>query len=47
MDQSFYSLHEFMLHTKSIAYVLVGIGLVVLAGFWCFLSGRDEKISKF
>ncbi len=47
MDQQFYSLHDFMLHTKSVTYVLIGAGLVVLAGFWLFLSGRDEKIRKF
>ncbi len=47
MNGVFYSLHSFMLHTKSITYVLMGIGLVALACFWLFLSERDEDIRKF
>ncbi len=43
----FTSLQDFMLHTKSITYILMGVGLVALACFWVFLSGRDEDIRKF
>ncbi len=47
MDGVFHSLHGFMLHSKTITYVLMGAGLVALAWFWRFLSERDEDIRKF
>ena len=43
----FYSLHAFMLETKTLTYVLMGLGIVALACFWRFLSGRDEDIRKY
>ena len=42
MDNVFYSLHEFMLRTESITYVLIVVALISITGFWLFLSGRDE-----
>jgi hypothetical protein len=36
-----------MLHTKPLAYGLIGFGLAALAAYWCFLSEKDEKIRKF
>ena len=47
MDLQFYTLHEFLLHSKSITYMLVGAILVGLLLFWLFLSGRDEKKRTF
>lgn len=47
MDTIFYSLHDFMLHTKNWAYILMGVALVGYACYWLFLSGRDENIRKF
>ncbi|MFH1136880.1 MAG: hypothetical protein V1816_12450 [Pseudomonadota bacterium] len=42
MDGHFYHLQEFMLHTKSVIYVLmVGI-LIGFAAFWRFLSEKDD-----
>ena len=41
MDDVFYSLHDFMLHTKTWTYVFMGCGLFVLLGFYIFLTGRD------
>lgn len=41
--ETFYSLHAFMLETKSVTYVLMGFGLVALGLFWRFLSGRDKS----
>lgn len=41
------TLHEFMLHTKSWTYVLMGLTLVCYLGYWLFLTGRDEKIRKY
>ncbi|WP_169726957.1 sulfate respiration complex protein HmcD [Desulfovibrio cuneatus] len=47
MDTVFYSYHDFMLATKTITYVLMGLGLFGLLGFWLFLTGRDEPIRKY
>lgn len=44
---TFYSLHAFMLETKTLTYVLMGLGIVALACFWRFLSDRDEDIRKY
>lgn len=45
--QTFYSLQAFMLETKSVTYLLMGAGIVALALFWRFLSGRDDEIRKY
>jgi hypothetical protein len=42
MDGIFYTLHDFMVHTKNISYILMAVALIGLAGFWSFLVGRDE-----
>jgi hypothetical protein len=43
METIFYSLQDFMLHTKNVAYILMGGILVLLPLFWVFLTGREEK----
>lgn len=47
MEHIFYSLHEFMLHTKNITYLLIVGALVGIGCFWLFLTGRDDDIRKF
>ena len=47
MEHIFYSLHDFMLCTKTMTYVLMGLGLFGLLGYWLFLTGRDESIRKY
>jgi hypothetical protein len=47
MDSLFYTMHDFLLHSKSITYILMGVILVGLLLFWLFLSGRDEKKQTF
>ena len=42
MDNTFYSLQEFMLHTKSAVYILMGAMILGILGFWLYLTGRDE-----
>lgn len=37
-----YTLQEFMLHTHNVIYLLAGVSLVAITGFWLFLTGRDE-----
>ena len=47
MTEIFYSLHDFMLHTKSWTYIFMGLTVLAIWGFYLFISGRDEKIRKF
>lgn len=47
METSFYSLHEFMLHTKSIVYIILAGVLVGLPLFWRFLTDHDEKKTTY
>ena len=43
MDGTINTLHEFMLHTESITYILIVVFLIAITAFWRFLTGRDEK----
>lgn len=43
MQTMFQTLHAFMLHTKSITYLLVGGLLIGFLLFWFFLTGRDDE----
>jgi hypothetical protein len=47
METIFYSLQDFMLSTKTMTYILMGLGLLGLLGYWLFLTGRDESIRKY
>ncbi len=38
----FYTLQDFYTHTKGISYLLIIVTLLGLAGFWCFLNGREK-----
>ena len=42
MESIFYSLHDFYLHSKSVTYIFMGIGIFCLLGWWVFLTGRDR-----
>ncbi len=42
MENAFYTLQDFMLHTKGAAYILMGAMILGLLGFWRYLTGRDE-----
>jgi len=42
MEQVFYTLQDFMVHTKAVVYVLMGLWLIAVVGFWSFLTGRDD-----
>ena len=44
MDGIFYTLQEFMAHTKGITYLLIVAILVGMLLFWNFLVERDEDI---
>jgi hypothetical protein len=46
MDNSIVTLHDFMLRTESITYILVVVVLVSFIFFWRFLTDRDEDATK-
>lgn len=41
--ENIHTLHDFMLHTKNITYLLIVVALVGITGFWLFLTDRDEE----
>ncbi len=43
MDHAFYTLHDFMLHTESVTYLLVIATLAGMTLFWLFLTGGKNK----
>lgn len=43
MEHDIYTLHEFMLFTKSQLYPLAAVFLVVLLGFWIYLTGGEKQ----
>jgi hypothetical protein len=42
MDGIFYTLQDFLTYTKGVTYILIVAILLVMLGFWRFLTGRDE-----
>lgn len=42
MDQIFYTLHDFMLRTESVTYLLIVPALLAITLFWCFLAPKDD-----
>ncbi len=45
MDE-FPNIYLFTLFTKNWTYVLMGVTLLCLWGFWHFLTARDKKTGK-
>lgn len=41
-----HTLHEFMLHSKTMTYIVMALVLLAITGFWFFLSGRDDDDHK-
>lgn len=42
----YYVYHDFMMHTKNIVYMLMGLFVAVFWGLWAFMTSRDEEIHK-
>lgn len=42
MDNSFYTLFDFLTHTKGLGYIVAGIFLVGFIPFWRWLTEREE-----
>ena len=38
----FHTLQEYLTHTEGATYILMVVALVGVAGFWQFLSARDD-----
>ncbi len=47
MENAFFTLQDFMLHSKAMAYLLMAAALIGLPLFWTFLTGRDKKKRTF
>ena len=43
MDNTIHTLQDFMLHTESNTYILMGVYLVCMVGFWMFLTQKDVE----
>lgn len=42
----FYTMYEFMVYTKSMTYVLMGLALVLFLCFYRFLTARDTRSGR-
>jgi hypothetical protein len=42
MEDSIYTLQDYMFHTESITYILIVGALLAITLFWLFLSQRDD-----
>ena len=43
MDNTIFTLQDFMFCTKSMLYIIMVIALLAITGFWLFLTGEDEE----
>ena len=43
MENSFHTLHDFLVYTKGAAYILMGVTVLGILGFWLYITGRDEE----
>ncbi|WP_022660544.1 sulfate respiration complex protein HmcD [Paucidesulfovibrio longus] len=46
MDHAFYTLQDFLTHTKGSVYILMGLALAGFVGWWRFLVARDPENHK-
>lgn len=42
MDNVFYTLQDFLTHTKGVLYILIVLILIGMLAFWNFLTERDD-----
>ena len=43
MEKIIFTLHDYMLHTESITYLLMAVSLFAILGFWFYLTEKDEE----
>ncbi|WP_243357804.1 sulfate respiration complex protein HmcD [Fundidesulfovibrio terrae] len=39
----FHVYHDFMVHAKGEAYILMGVFLATFVGWWLFVTGKEPK----
>ena len=39
----FHTLFDFLTHTDSVTYILIGVFLISFIGFWKFLTERERE----
>lgn len=42
METIYHTLHDYMLRTEGVTYLLIIASLISIAGFWFFLTGNDK-----
>lgn len=42
MDGIYYTLQDFMTHTKGVTYIIMVLALIAITAFWRFLTDRDD-----
>ncbi len=42
MKETLVTLQDFMLHTESVTYIIMGISLIGVLGFWFYLTETDD-----
>lgn len=42
MDGIYYTLQDFMTHTKGVTYIIMVLALISITAFWRFLTDRDD-----
>lgn len=42
----FHTLYEFMVYTKSLTYLLMGLTLILFVAFFRFLTSRDRQSGR-
>ncbi len=47
MEEMFYTLQDFMTHTKGVVYIIMGAILVLMPLFWRFLTDKDDQKPTF
>jgi hypothetical protein len=42
MDNTFYTLQDYLLHTEGVSYLLMGVALLFITFYWLFIAERDD-----
>lgn len=43
MENIYYTLQDFLTHTKGVSYIIIVLTLAGMLLFWNFLAGRDDE----
>ncbi|WP_373498339.1 sulfate respiration complex protein HmcD [Desulfococcus sp.] len=42
MENIYFTLQDFMTHTKGVVYIIMVLALISIMAFWRFLTDRDD-----